>query len=462
MKNRITPLILAVALFMELMDVTIISTALPAIAADIGTEPIALKLALASYLVALAIFIPLSGWAADRFGARNVFRIAIFVFMVGSIACAFSDSLFTFVLSRFLQGMGGSMMTPISRLILIRNTPKKDLINAWAWLTLPALFGPLAGPPLGGFLTTYFSWQWIFYINIPIGIIGIILASKYLGGTGFREKRKLDWVGFLLCGTAFAGTIFGLSVVSLPALPPVVGIVTTLVGIAAWYGYLAHARRVPDPLLDLTVFDEHVFKTAMVSGAIFRVASGAIPFLLPLMLQIGFGYTPFESGMIAFIAAGGAIMMKFVLKPSLKAFGFRNLLLVGAFVPSVIAVMHGFFTADTPIWIMMTILFVGGFFRSMYFTSLNTLSFTETPSEQTSSATVISSVTIQLAFALGVAFAAIILELMAHFGTGEVGVREMQIAFFVMASISFFAIGPLLKYNRNVGDDVSGHHTVAK
>ena len=323
MSNRITPLILAVALFMELMDVTVISTALPAIAADIGTDPISLKLALASYLVALAVFIPISGWMADRYGARNVFRAAIGVFMIGSLACAFADSLFSFVVARFVQGMGGSMMTPLSRLILVRNTPKKDLVNAWAWLTLPALFGPLAGPPVGGFLTTYFSWHWIFYINIPIGVIGILLATKYLGGTGYRERRPLDVSGFLLSGLCFSGLIFGLSVISLPALPPIVGGATTVAGLVCGWLYILHFRRVKDPVLDLKVFEEPVFKTSIIAGFIYRVAGGAVPFLFPLMLQVGFGYSPFESGMISFIGAGGAILMKFCLKPALAMFGFR-------------------------------------------------------------------------------------------------------------------------------------------
>ena len=457
MSNRITPLILAVALFMELMDVTVISTALPAIAQDIGTDPISLKLALASYLVALAIFIPISGWMADRYGARNVFRGAIAVFMLGSIACAFADSLFSFVVARFLQGMGGSMMTPLSRLILIRTTPKKDLVNAWAWLTMPALFGPLAGPPVGGFLTTYFSWHWIFYINIPIGLAGILLATKYLGGTGYREKRSLDVVGFILSGLSFSGLIFGLSVISLPALPPIVGIATTLAGLACGVAYLWHYRRVERPILDLKVFEEPIFRTSIASGFIYRIAGGAVPFLFPLMLQVGFGYSPFESGMISFIGAGGAILMKFCLKPALAAVGFKALLIVGIIVPGVLTVTHGFFTAQTPIWIIMSILLFMGFFRSMFYTSLNTLTYTQTPDEQSGSATVISSVSIQLAFALGVAFAALLLEVVALIRSVEVGVAEMQFVFFVLAAITIVAIFPILGLSKQVGDDVSGH-----
>ncbi|MGJ8528349.1 DHA2 family efflux MFS transporter permease subunit [Maritalea sp.] len=457
MSNRITPLILAVALFMEMMDSTVIATSLPAIAADIGSEPISLKLALAAYLVALAVFIPISGWMADRYGARNVFRGAILVFMLGSVACAFADSLTTFVLARFLQGIGGSMMTPLARLILIRNTPKKDLINAWAWLTMPALFGPLAGPPVGGFLTTYFSWHWIFYINIPIGIIGIILASKYLGGTGHRESRKLDWIGFLLTGSCFSGLIFGLSVVSLPALPPIFGVSVAIAGLICGLLYIVHARRVENPVLDLKVFEEPIFRTATVAGFVFRISIGGTPFLFPLMLQIGFGYSPFESGMITFIGAGGAILMKFFLKPALGAFGFRSLLIAGVCVSGVLSITHGFFTAQTPIWIIMSILLFMGFFRSMYFTSLNTLTFTQTPSDLSGSATVISSVSIQLAFAFGVAFAALLLEGLAFVRGVEVGVAEIQTTFLILAVLTFLSLIPLLGLSKQVGDEVSGH-----
>jgi MFS family permease len=216
---RITPLILAVALFMENMDSTVIATSLPAIAADIGTSPIALKLALTSYFVSLAIFIPISGWMADRYGSTSIFRIAIGVFVIGSIACAFSNSLETFVISRFLQGLGGSMMTPVARLVLLRSTPRNELVNAMAWLTVPALIGPLTGPPIGGFLTTYLTWHWIFWINVPIGLVGIVLATRFRPGAETRTPRPVDGWGFALTSVAFSGIIFGLSVISLPAIP---------------------------------------------------------------------------------------------------------------------------------------------------------------------------------------------------------------------------------------------------
>lgn len=253
--SRITALILAIALFMEQLDSSVIATSLPAIAADIGTEPVALKLALTSYFVSLAIFIPISGWMSDRFGARNIFRLAILVFVMGSMACAFSFSLESFVISRFFQGMGASMMTPVGRLLLVRSTPRHELVSAMAWLTIPALIGPIMGPPLGGFLTTYLTWHWIFWINVPIGLVGIVFASKYLPETDPRTPRPIDVTGFVLTSLAFSGVVFGLSVVSLPALPIVYGYQAIAFGVTAFLLYLLHARRTKYPLLDPALFN---------------------------------------------------------------------------------------------------------------------------------------------------------------------------------------------------------------
>jgi MFS family permease len=289
---------------MEQMDSTVIATALPAIAADVDTSPISLKLALTAYLVSLAIFIPISGWMADRFGARRIFAIAIGVFLAGSIACAISGSLIEFVAARFLQGMGGAMMTPVGRLVLLRSTEKSQLVSAMAWLTIPALVGPMVGPPVGGFLTTFLSWHWIFLINIPIGLAGIVFAIKILPDDGIRVRDKVDWTGFLLSGTATSGIVFGLSVISLPVLPPVWGLAATGIGVLSLIAYLRHARAHPKPLLDPKIFRNRTFSLSLLGSSLFRVGSGAVPFLLPLMLQLGFGMSPFQSGMITFISAG--------------------------------------------------------------------------------------------------------------------------------------------------------------
>ncbi len=272
--NRITPLILAVALFMEQMDSTVIATALPTIASDLGVGPITLKLALTSYMVALAIFIPISGWIADRYGAKRVFRAAIVVFMLGSLLCALSSSLVAFVAARFLQGMGGAMMTPVGRLVLLRTTKKSELVSAMALLTIPALLGPITGPPVGGFITTFFSWHWIFLINIPIGLLGLWLSSIHLPEIAPIETAGIDWKGFLLSSAAASGLVFGLSVMSLPALPVFIGAAATVVGLLSMILYVIHARRHPAPLLDLSLFGNRSFRASIIGGTLFASPRG--------------------------------------------------------------------------------------------------------------------------------------------------------------------------------------------
>ncbi|QKV18955.1 MFS transporter [Oricola thermophila] len=455
--TRTVPLVLAIALFMEHMDSTVISTALPAIAADIGTTPIALKLALTTYLVALAVFIPISGWMADRFGARRVFASAIVVFMVGSIACAASGSLAQFVVSRFLQGMGGAMMTPVGRLVLLRSTEKSDLVNAMAWLTIPALVGPMAGPPIGGFLTTFFSWHWIFLVNIPIGVAGVIFAVALLPTDNPPPPRRVDWTGFMLAGTAAAGIVFGLSVISLPALPPVWGVAATLAGIAAFAGYVTHARRATDPLLDPKLFANRTFRSAIIGANLFRIGAGAVPFLLPLMLQIGFGLTPFQSGMVTFVSAGGAIVMKFTVKRILRTAGFRMVLIGAAGGAAVSIAVNGFFTPATPIAAIMLLLFASGLVRSLFFTSANALTFADISDREAAQATAVTSAMQQVSIAVGVALAGGVLDVVTILNGGELGLPAFHMGFFVVAAISALAIIPFLYLPPDAGRTVSGH-----
>lgn len=455
--SRLTPIILAVAMFMEMMDATVIATSLPAIAEDIGTEPIALKLAMTAYLVALAIFIPISGWMADRFGAKNVFRWAMVVFMLGSVACAFSFSLETFVASRFFQGMGGAMMTPLARLVLARTTPRHDLVNAMAWLSMPALVGPMLGPPVGGFLTTYLSWHWIFFINIPIGLLGILGSTLFLPDIPPGERRPLDWVGFVLCGVAFSGTLFGLSVISLPALPPIYGALSMLAGVAAAIAYVWHIRHTEHPLLDPKIFRNPLFRSAVIGGFIFRTGMGAIPFLLPLMLQLGFGLTPFETGLITLFGAVGAIGAKLFAKPVYAAFGFRDVTLLMSFLSAILLAAKGLFMPDTPWWVMIAVLFGAGLVRSTFFTGVNAMSFADVSQEETGQATAIFAVLTQLSFAFGVALAGGLLEVMSVTSGQPVGVADFQRAFFFIGGFALFAFVPFLLMPRDAGSDVSGH-----
>src|SRR5512140_2144177 len=330
--DRIVPLIIAVALFMENMDATVIATSLPAIAADIGSNPLALKLAVTSYLLSLAIFIPASGWTADRFGARTVFRAAIAVFVLGSIGCALSSSLFSFVIARIVQGMGGAMMTPVGRVVLVRTIPKRDLVSAMAWVTVPALIGPVIGPPVGGFITTYASWHWIFIINVPIGLVGILLATRYIEDVRAEQHERFDAVGMVLAGLGIAGVAFGLSILGLNFLPWTVVAALVVGGACFIAAYLAHAKHTAIPALDLTLFRLPTFRASVLGGFVFRLGIGALPFLLPLMLQVGFGMSPFQSGLITFASAVGAMGMKMWAATALKRFGFRTILMTNAVI----------------------------------------------------------------------------------------------------------------------------------
>src|SRR6478672_3456353 len=334
MPRYFVTLIVAIALFMETMDSTVIATSLPAIAADLHEDPIALKLALTSYLLSLAVFIPLSGWMADRFGARKVFRAAIVVFTLGSAACGFAHSLPDFVLFRIIQGMGGAMMVPVGRLVILRTVPKSELISALAWLTMPALLGP----PLGGFITTFVSWRWIFWINIPVGLLGVILATRYVANIREEGLPPLDVKGFILSGIGLAGLAFGITTIGQGLMPPVVVAALLTVGVIGCWLYVRHAREAKAPLLDLDLLKVDTFFASVVGGFLYRIGVGATPFLLPLFLQLGFGMNALQSGLLTFASAVGAIAMKTTAAPILRRFGFKRVLVVNA-------VISGFFIA---------------------------------------------------------------------------------------------------------------------
>jgi EmrB/QacA subfamily drug resistance transporter len=410
-RDRIVPLIVAVALFMENMDSTVIATSLPAIAADIGANPLALKLAITSYLLSLAIFIPASGWTADRFGARTVFRAAIAVFVIGSIGCAMSSSLTDFVIARIVQGMGGAMMTPVGRMVLVRSISKRELVNAMAWVTTPALIGPVMGPPVGGFITTYATWHWIFIINVPIGVLGIVLATRYIEDVRAEHRERFDVLGMVLVGLGIAGLAFGLSIAGLNFLPWSVVAALVVAGAIFIAAYLVHARRIENPALDLTLFRLPSFRASVVGGFLFRLGLGALPFLLPLMLQVGFGMSPFQSGLITFATALGAMSMKWATAKILRRLGFRTVLVVNALISAAFLAACAGFTITTPAAIMVLVLLTGGFFRSLQFTSINTIAYAEVESRRISKATALVSVGQQLSVSAGVAIGALVVEI---------------------------------------------------
>jgi EmrB/QacA subfamily drug resistance transporter len=455
--SRLVPLIVAVALFMENMDSTVIATSLPAIAADLGTSPLALKLAMTSYLLSLAVFIPASGWTADRFGARSVFRAAIAVFILGSVGCAFANSLEGFVAARIVQGMGGAMMTPVGRLVLVRTIEKRDLVNAMAWVTVPALIGPVVGPPLGGFITTYASWHWIFIINVPIGVAGIYLVTRYIDPVPVDHVAPFDGTGLVLAGLGVAGLAFGLSVAGLDMLPW--WVVTALVAGGAVFmtAYVLHSRRVAAPVLDFALLKIPTFRASVVGGFLFRLGIGALPFLLPLMLQTGFGFNPLQSGLITFSAAVGAIGMKTVAAPLINAFGFRRILIGNALISSVFLAAVALFTPATPIYVVLAILLTGGFFRSLQFTANNTLAYADIDVERMSRATAMAAVGQQLSLATGVAVGAFAVEMTLRWtGETEITASSFAPAFVAVAVISALSVFVFARLPANAGASLSG------
>jgi EmrB/QacA subfamily drug resistance transporter len=453
----LTALIVACAVFMETLDGTVISTALPAIAADLHQDPITLKLALTSYLLSLAIFIPASGWAADRFGARTVFRIAILVFTFGSILCGFSSTLAEFVAARMVQGIGGAMMVPVGRLVLLRSVERSEVVGALAYLMIPALLGPIAGPPVGGFITTYFHWRWIFFVNVPIGVIGIILVSLFIKNIRGETPRPLDIKGFLLLGAGLACLVFGVTVIGR-------GLVATWV-IAALIGtgtllllaYYLHARRTPHPILDLKLFAIPTFRASLTGGSMFRLGVGALPLLLPLMLQVGFGMNAFQSGTITFVSSAGAMLMKATAAPILRTFGFRRILIFDALISCAFFASYGFFTASTPVLVMMGVLLVGGFVRSLEFTSLNALAYADIDNASMSQATSFTAVAQQLSLSVGIAFGAIVIDTARTLrGGGVLTTPDFHWGFYVIAAISACSIVSYLRLPADAGTSLVG------
>jgi len=459
--DRIVPLIVATALFMENMDSTVIATSLPAIARALGTNPLALKLAVTSYLLSLAICIPASGWTADRFGARNVFRLAIGVFVLGSIGCAVSHSLEEFVLARIVQGMGGAMMTPVGRLIMVRSVDKRRLVHAMSLVTIPALIGPICGPPLGGFITTYFTWHWIFLINVPIGIVGIALASRYIANVRVEHHDPFDFIGFVLSGLAIAGLAFGLSVMGLDFLPASVVAALLGVGAVAAAAYVVHAKHTPAPILDLSLLKLPTFRASIVGGFLFRLGIGALPFLLPLLLQIGFDLTPFQSGLITFTTALGSMFMKAAVASVLSRFGYRNVLLYNALVSSAFLAACALFVPGMPYAIMIAILLSGGFFRSLQFTSINTIAYAEIEPLKMSRATAMVAAAQQLALSTGVAVGALVVEItlrLKHATTMDA--LDFPPAFLIVSLLSASAALIFYRLAPDAGAELSGRKAV--
>ncbi len=452
------PLIVACALFMENMDATVIATALPAIAMDIGENPLALKLALTSYLVSLGIFIPVSGWMADRFGSRSVFAAAIIVFMGGSLLCAASSTLTAFVVSRFLQGIGGAIMVPVGRLVLFRSVPRSEFVAMLNYITVPALLGPVIGPPLGGMITLYFHWRWIFLINIPISILGLFLVLRHIPNVREPDMPPLDLRGFTLSGIGLSVLMLGVSALGGHLLSAETAIACIALGAVILWGYVWQALRNPHPLINFTLLKLPTFRAGVLGGSLFRIGVGATPFLLPLLLQIGFGLDPLHSGLLTAATAAGALFMKTLTTVILRRYGFRPVLTVNAVAASAALATYGFFTAATPHFIIVAVLLFSGCLRSLEFTALGAMSFADVSRQAMSQATSFSSMAQQLSQSLGVAVGAYALQISSLLqGHETIVAADFWPAFLGVAIISSASLFIHAGLPRDAGAEVSGH-----
>lgn len=443
---------------MQNLDGTVVATALPAMARSFGALPLEMNLALTSYLLSLAVFIPVSGWMADRFGSRTVFRAAIAVFTIGSVLCGASTSLPMLVASRVVQGLGGAMMVPVGRLVLLRSVAKSELVAAMAWLTTPALIGPVIGPPLGGFLVTYADWRWIFMINVPVGMVGMVLVSLYVQEVREDRPGRLDWIGLLLSSVALSGVTFGSEMLGRGVAPAWAIALCLGCGVLAGWFYMRHAKTRPDPLLDLSLLRLPTFAVAVLAGTLFRVGVGAIPFLLPMMFQLGFGYSAAQSGLITFASAIGAIVMKPTAQRALRAFGFRNTLFWNAVASACSLAVCATFRPSWPIAFIYAVLIVGGFLRSLQFTAYNTIGYADIPRHRMSAATSLYSTIQQLSLTFGVTIGTAALAISSAIsGHTHLQPSDFSFGFVVVALLMLLAAPASLLMPPNAGAEMSGH-----
>lgn len=455
---RIVAAIVASALFMQNLDSAVVATVLPAMARDLGADPVHLSVAITSYLVALCVFIPVSGWVADRFGARRVFMAAILVFTTASAFVGLSQGLPSLVAARVLQGLGGAMMVPVGRLLLLRRVRKEELITTMTWLTMPGLLGPVFGPPVGGLLTDAVSWRAVFWINIPVGLLGLLLVWRFIPEVERQDPGPLDAKGLTLWGLALALLMAALETLGRPIAPAWFAPSMAVLGLVAGVLAVRHSRRVARPAVDLSLLRVPSFGISMGGGTWFRVGAAALPFLLPLKLQIVFGLSAGASGLITFATAIGAFGMKPLVRPVLKRFGFRTVLAVNSVLAAVFVAICALFTPAWPFAAIFVVLAIGGITRSLQFTALNTLAFADVPQPKLAPATAMSGTLQQLGQALGVVLGSLSLEAaLLVTGRAQPGATEFSLGFLIAGLVVLSSLPSVLRLPRDAGAKVSGH-----
>jgi EmrB/QacA subfamily drug resistance transporter len=456
---RLVAWLVAATLFMEFLDGTVITTALPAMAKSFGVAPIDLNIGISAYLFALAVFIPVSSWAADRFGARLVFMSAILLFTAASLLCGLAGNLSSFVLLRVLQGVGGAMLVPVGRLIVLRYTPKERVISAVATLVWPALIAPVTGPAIGGFLAAYANWRWIFYLNIPLGIAALTVAFFVVPDIRAEQRRRFDWLGFFLCGTGILLFLYGVELVARVDANFSLALVCIAGGAALLACAIVHLRRASVPLLDLKAFSNPTFATALRGGSLMRAAIGSAPFLLPLMFQVGFGFDAFYSGMLVAAVFVGNLAMKTVTTPILKRFGFRRVLVWNGLLCILSLLACAILMRDTPLPVILAILFAGGLVRSMQFTAINTIAFADVPQTEMTSANALFSTVFQLSLGAGVAVGAVALRLgglLSNWLGNSFSHGEYSVAFVLVSLLAAAGLVDALRLSPHAGIGLTG------
>lgn len=447
-------LVVAIAFLMEQLDATIVTTALPAMSRALHTSAVDMNLAVSSYVLALAVFIPLSGWFADRFGARRVFMSALALFTLGSVLCGAAQDFRMLVATRVLQGLGGAMMTPVGRLILLRSFPRNQLVRAMTYMTIPAIIGPVLGPLVGGYLTTYLSWRWIFYVNVPFGLLGMLLAWYLVSPLAAEPDARFDFTGFVLfgCGVGMLQFIMeSLGVAGTPLLLAAAAACALLL-----LGFLRHNRDRARPAVDLGLLRERAFGIATLAGGLCRVAMNAPVYLLPLMLQLGLGMSPLRSGSLTFLSALASPAVRVIIGPSLRRWGFRGLLAGSAVTCSLILCAFAGIGAGTPDWLIATVIVGFGAVRSTQFMSSNTLAYADVPGSRLSRATSLGGLLQQLTVSFGVAFGAALLRVLSPLGMVP-RLGQFHVAFLLLAVLPVFTLPAFLRLRLQDGAVVSGH-----
>lgn len=452
-------LLVAGAFFMEFLDGTVIATALPDMARSFGVQAVDLNIGISAYLITLAVLIPASGWIADRFGARKVFALALAIFTLASVFCGLANSVDQFVAMRVLQGMGGALMVPVGRLAVLRTTPKHQLIAAIATLTWPALVAPIIGPPLGGFITSYANWRWIFFINVPLGLIAIALALRIIPDIREETRRPFDAPGFFATAIAMVSLVYAMESMGAAHIDPVLTLGLLAIGTVTLVWALRHFLRAEWPMIRLDAMQVPTFRVTMYGGSLFRASISAVPFLLPLLFQVGFGMDAFHSGLLVLAVFVGNLTIKPATTPLIRRLGFKKLLLINGTLNVLALLACALLTPQTPVWLIMLILYLGGVFRSVQFTAISTLAFADVPSPQMSYANTLFSTATQLAVGLGITLGAIGIR-MGEFFSEILGMSTLpgisfRLAFVAIALVCLAGMFDTLRLAKNAGSAVS-------